>query len=105
MEIEMVEIGRDTGGTPQVTQWKRICLQMQEMQGTKFQSLGWEDLLQEETGNLSSILAWRIQQREEPRVTVHRVTKNWTQMSTHAHRYSVFISIDEFRTSFVKPVQ
>ena len=101
----MVEIGRDTGGTSQVTQWKRIRLQTQERQETKFQSLGWEDLLQEETANLSSILAWRIQQREEPRVTVHMLTKKRTRLSTHAHRYSVFISIDEFRTSFVKPVQ
>ena len=60
MEIEMVEIGRDTGGTPQVTQWKRICLQMQEMQGTKFQSLGWEDPLEKGNATHSSILAWRI---------------------------------------------
>ena len=36
----------------------------------------------------SSILAWNIPQTEEPGgLTVHEVTKNWTQLSTHAHLF------------------
>ena len=33
---------------------------MQEMQETRGQSLGWEDLLEEGMATYSSILAWRI---------------------------------------------
>ena len=36
------------------------------MQETWVQSLGWEDPLEEDTATLSSILAWRILQTEEP---------------------------------------
>ena len=39
---------------------------MQEMQETRVQSLGWEDLLEEEMATHSSILAWRIPWTEEP---------------------------------------
>ena len=39
---------------------------MQEMQETQFQSLGWEDPLEEEMATHSSILAWKIPCTEEP---------------------------------------
>ena len=39
---------------------------MQEMQETRIQSLGPEDLLEEGTATHSSILAWRIPWTEEP---------------------------------------
>ena len=45
--------------TSQVVQWQRTRLPMQEMQ---FQSLSWEDTLEEEMATDSSIVAWR----EEP---------------------------------------
>ena len=44
------------------------------------QSLGWEDPLEEGMATQSNILAWRISWTEELRATVHRVTKNWTQL-------------------------
>ena len=36
------------------------------MQERQVQSLGWEDLLEEEMATHSSILAWEISQTEEP---------------------------------------
>ena len=39
---------------------------MQEPQETRVQSLGWEDPLEKEMANHSSILAWRIPWIEEP---------------------------------------
>ena len=39
---------------------------MQETQGMKAQSLGWEDCLEKEMETHSSILAWRIPWTEEP---------------------------------------
>ena len=39
---------------------------MQETQEMWIQSLGWEDPLEEEMATHSSILAWKIQWREEP---------------------------------------
>ena len=39
---------------------------MQEMQETWFQSLGWEDPLENEMATHSSILAWKIPWTEEP---------------------------------------
>ena len=39
---------------------------MQEAQETRFQSLGQEDYLEKEVATLSSILAWKIPQTEEP---------------------------------------
>ena len=44
-------------GVPQVAQWERICLPMQEMW---VQSLGWEDPLEKEVTTHASILAWEI---------------------------------------------
>ena len=54
-----------------VTQWKRICLPMQE---TQFQFLGQEDPLEKKMATHSSILAWEIPWAEE-QATVHGVTK------------------------------
>ena len=39
---------------------------MQKAQETQVQSLGWEDLLEEEMTTHSSILAWEIPWTEEP---------------------------------------
>ena len=39
---------------------------MQEMQETRVQSLGQEDILEEEITTYSSILIWRIPQTEQP---------------------------------------
>ena len=55
---------QDTELTSQVAQVvKKICLPMQEMQ---VWSLGWEDPLEEEMANCSSIIAWKIPWTEEP---------------------------------------
>ena len=46
------------------------------MQETRVQSLGWEDLLEEETATHSSILAWELPWTEEIGwATVHEVAK------------------------------
>ena len=45
---------------------KRTCLPMQEMQETRFQSLGWADPLEEEIAPHFSIPAWKIAWTEEP---------------------------------------
>ena len=39
---------------------------MQEIQETRFQSLGQEDLLEQEMATHSSILAWKMPWTEEP---------------------------------------
>ena len=39
---------------------------LKEMQETQVQSLGWEDLLEEEMATHSSILAWKIPLTEKP---------------------------------------
>ena len=50
--------------------------------GDWVQSLGWEDLLEEDMATHSSILAWRIpMDRGAWWATVHGVTKSWTQLS------------------------
>ena len=40
--------------------------EMQEMQETQVQLLGWEDPLEKEMATHSSLLAWRIPWTEEP---------------------------------------
>ena len=61
---------------------------MQEPHEIWVRSLGGEDPLEEGTATQSSILAWRIfMDRGAWQATVHRVTKNRTQLkqlSTHA---------------------
>ena len=49
------------------------------------QSLGGEDPLEDAMATHSSILAWRIPWAEELGLTVHRVTKRQTRLSTHIH--------------------
>jgi len=39
---------------------------VQELQEMQVQSLGWEESLEEDIANYSSILIWRIPWREEP---------------------------------------
>ena len=52
------------------------------MQETQFQSLGWEDPLEEEMATHSSIFAWRIpMDRGAWWALVHEVTKSQTQLS------------------------
>ena len=53
-------------GLPRQRQWYRIHLPMQEMQETRVQSLGQEDLLEQEMSTHSIILAWKIPWTEEP---------------------------------------
>ena len=47
-------------------QWSRTRLSMQDTQEMQFQSLGWEDPLEEGMATHSSIHAWRIPWMEEP---------------------------------------
>ena len=56
---------------------------VQEMQELQVQSLGQEDLLEEEMATYSSTLAWKIQWMEEPGKlhTVHGVAQSWIQLS------------------------
>ena len=49
-----------------VAQWFKTPPAMQEMQGTRVQSLGREDPLEKEMATHSSIVAWRILWSEEP---------------------------------------
>ena len=52
------------------------------MQDTQVQSLGWEDLLEEEMATHSSTLAWRIPWTEEPgRLQSMGVEKSQTRLS------------------------
>ena len=49
--------------------------------GDWIQSLGWEDLLEEDMATHSSILAWRISMDRETRwATVHEVAKSRTRL-------------------------
>ena len=52
-----------------VVQKVKNLLAMQETQEMPVWSLGWEDTLEGEVANHSSILAWRILWTEEPRAT------------------------------------
>ena len=57
---------------------------MLEMQETWVQSLSQEDPLEQEMTTHSSILAWKIPWIEEPgRITVYRVLKSQTGLSTY----------------------
>ena len=47
--------------------------------------LGWENPMEEETATHSSILAGEANGREAWWVTVLRVAKSWTQLSTDTH--------------------
>ena len=62
------------------------------VQETRFQSLGWEDTLEEGMATHSSILTWRIpMDRGAWWATVHGVTKSQTQLSNTAqHGVSIY---------------
>ena len=67
---------------------------MQELQETWAQSLGQDDPLEEGTATHSSFLAWRIPWMEEPGgLQSMGVAKTWTQLSTHAHMYTMYIHL------------
>ena len=50
-----------------MTQWVKNPLAVQEMEADMSSFLGWGDPLEEDVAIHSSILAWRILWREEPR--------------------------------------
>ena len=53
-----------------------------------FQSLGQEDPLEEEMATHSSVLAWEIPWTEGAwQATVLKVTKSWTQLIEHKHKF------------------
>ena len=54
---------------------------MQEIQGTRFQSLGQEDPLEEEKATHSSILAWRIPWTEEAGGLQFAVSQSRTRLT------------------------
>ena len=65
------------------------------MQETQVWSLGWEDPLEEEMTNHSSILAWRIPWTEEPgglqSMELQRVEQDWeTYTHTHTHTQLIY---------------
>lgn len=64
----------------QVTQWKRICLPMLEMQ---VRSLGREDPLEEGMATQSRILAWKIPRGGAWRAAVHRAAESRTRPRVH----------------------
>ena len=60
------------------------------MQETWIRSLGWEDPLEKEMANYSSILAWRIPWTEGAWwATVHGVTKSQTGLNDFTHSLTV----------------
>ena len=69
---------------------------------TWVQSLGREDLLEKEMLTHSHIVAWEIPWREEPgmgrlipcSLTVHAVTKSWTQPSDSTIATTIIITPD-----------
>ena len=72
-------------GNPLQFSWASLVAQMVKnllaMEGTRVQSLGWEDSLEKGMATHSSILAWRIPWTEEPGGLVHRVTKSRTRLN------------------------
>ena len=64
--------------------------EMQELQETQIQSLGWEDPLEEGMATQASILSWRIPWTEEPSrlQSIESQRVSWTrlkQLSMNAH--------------------
>ena len=73
-----------------------------EMQETRVRSLSWENPLEKEKANHSSILAWRTSWREElgglqsmssQRVGHDRVTKHTCAVETHIQGQQLYLSI------------
>ena len=61
------------------------------VQQTQIQSLGWGDALEKEMATHSSILAWEIQQTEEPSGLVHGVAKELDMIATKTATIFLFI--------------
>ena len=84
-----VQRGERLDWSPQVPQWLRIHLLVQETQETRVGSLGWEDPLEKEMATCSSILAWRIPWTEEPSglqsVGSQRIRHDGAHTHTHTH--------------------
>ena len=59
----------------------QMVMNLPVMWETWFQSLGWEDPLEEGMATHSSILAWRLPWTEKPGGLVHGVAKSRTQLS------------------------
>ena len=51
------------------------------MQDTWVRFLGWEQPLEKRMETHSSILAWKFHGQRSLAVTVHSITKSWTQQS------------------------
>ena len=67
------------------------------MQDTQVQSLGWEDLLEEEMATHSSTLAWRIPWTEEPgRLQSMGVEKSQTRLSDLTFTFTKYTSLFGF---------
>ena len=62
---------------------------MQEKQEMQVQSLGWEDLLEEEMATNSSILAWKVQWTEETG-NLQPMGHKELDMTEHAHTHNLF---------------
>ena len=61
----------------------QVVKNLPAMQETMVQSLGQEDPLEKDMGTHSSILAWEFHRQRSLVTTVHRVTKNWTQLGNY----------------------
>ena len=73
-----------------MAQQVKNLLAVQEIQETQVPFLGGEDPLEEEMATWFSILASGIPWTEEPgKLTVQRVEKSWTQLSTHTHMFEL----------------
>ena len=85
--LEMAHIGWEASQVAQVL--KNLPV---NVGGTEdmVQSLGWEDTLEEEMANHSSILAWETPWTQEP-AAVHWVANSWTGLSTHALNPHLFL--------------
>ena len=90
--------GRSSGegiGYPFQYSWSSLVAQTVKnpsaMQETWVWSLGWEDPLEEDTASHSSILAWRIPQREEPgklqSIELQRVVHGWMTFTSKCFWY------------------
>ena len=68
-------------------------MHLQETQETWVLSLDQEDLLEEEMATHLNILAWKIQQKEEPgglqSMGSQSVRHDWAHVCTHTHTHSL----------------
>ena len=77
-----------------MAQWIKNLPAVQE---TWVQSLGWEDLLEEEMETHSSIHAWKIPLTERSLVGCspkgHRLGHDWATKHTHTHHKKIFFNL------------